>query len=103
MNGCDGEWWKLKAYLRDNTESEPNQMEGFVGLDAEDNQQHYLVIDLHQNKVCDITKARSLAIQCQPNGGIFKISRVYFEKEEEETAVENITAGEKAQCATVRS
>ena len=88
MNGCDGEWFKLKAYLRDNTESESNQMEGLLGLDAEDRQQNYLVIDLHQDKACDITKARILAIQCQPNGAVFKISRVYLEKEVEEEEVE---------------
>ena len=83
MSGCDGEYFKLKAYLRDNTESEANQMEGVLGLDAPDNQQNYLVIDLHQDKACDLTKARILAIQCQTNGAVFKISRVYLEKEEE--------------------
>jgi hypothetical protein len=93
MNGCDGEWFKLKAYLRDNTESEQNQMEGLLGLDAEDRQQNYLVIDLHQDKACDITKARILAIQCQPNGAIFKISRVYLEKEEEEVEMEYFLIG----------
>ena len=95
MSGCDGEWFKLKAYLRDETESEPNQMEGQLGLDAEDNVQNNLVIDLHQNKACDISKARILAIQCQPNGAVFKISRVYLEKEEsdepEKTVQQDIT------------
>ena len=81
MSGCDGEYFKLKAYLRDYTESETNQMEGLLGLDALDNDTNYLVIDLHQNKPCDITKARILAVQCQPNGAEFKISRVYLEKE----------------------
>ena len=78
MNGCDGEWWKLKAYLRDNTESEANQLEGYLGLDAEDRQQNYLVIELDPTKACDLTQARILAIQCQPNGAEFKISRVYL-------------------------
>ena len=82
MNGCDGEWFKLKGYLRDNTDSEANQMEGQLGLDAEDRVQNNLVIDLHQQKECDITHARVLAVQCQPNGAEFKISRVYLEKEE---------------------
>ena len=81
MSGCDGEWFKLKAYLRDNTESEANQMEGLLGNDAPDNQQNYLVIDLHQQKACDLTHARILAVQCQTNGAVFKISRVYLEKE----------------------
>ena len=83
MSGCDGEWFKLKAYLRDNTESEANQMEGQLGLDAPDNEKNYLVIDLHQEKACDLTQAKILAIQCQPNGAVFKISRVYLEKEGE--------------------
>ena len=83
MSGCDGEWFKLKAYLRDKSENEQNQMEGLLGLDAEDNVQNYLVIDLHQEKEgFDLTQARILAIQCQPNGAEFKISRVYLEKEE---------------------
>ena len=81
MSGCDGDWFKLKAYLRDNTESEANQMEGLLGKDAPDNEQNYLVIDLHQDKACDLTAAKILAIQCQPNGASFNISRVYLEKE----------------------
>ena len=81
MDGCDGQWFKLKAYLRDITESEPNQMEGLLGLDAPDNQLNYLVIDLHQNKACDLTKARILAVQCEPTGGIFTISSAYLLKE----------------------
>jgi len=90
MSGCDGEWFKLKAYLRDYTESESNQMEGLLGLDAPDNELNYLVIDLHQDKACDLTQARVLAIQCQPNGAVFKISRVYLEKEEEEPVQDDV-------------
>jgi len=82
MDGCDGEWFKLKAYLRDESESEGNQMEGMLGLDAPDNELNYLVIDLHQDKACDITKARILAVQCQPTGATFTISSVYLLKEE---------------------
>ena len=88
MNGCDGEWFKLKAYLRDSTENEANQMEGLLGLDAPDNQKNYLVIDLHQQKAgFYLTKAKILAIQCQPNGAEFKISRVYLEKDDGEPEV----------------
>jgi len=83
MDGCAGEWFKLKAYLRDESESETNQMEGLLGLDAPDNELNYLVIDLHQDKACDITKARILAVQCEPTGGIFTISSVYLLKESE--------------------
>ena len=95
MSGCDGEWFKLKAYLRDKSESEDTQLEGMLGLDAEDNQQNYLVIDLHQEKEgFDMTKARILAIQCQPNGAIFKVSKVYLEKEEEDLPAAPETAPE---------
>jgi len=91
MEGCAGQWFKLKAYLRDHSESEANQMEGLLGLDAEDDVQNYLVIDLHQEKEgFDITHARILAIQCQPEGAKFVISRAYFEKESTE-AIENVT------------
>ena len=91
MDGCTGEWFKLKAYLRDHSESEANQMEGLLGLDAEDNAQNYLVIDLHQEKEgFDLTHARILAIQCQPTGAKFVISRAYFEKENTE-GIENVS------------
>jgi hypothetical protein len=82
MEGCAGEWFKLKAYLRDVSESESNQMEGVLGLDADDNVLNYLVIDLHQQKEnFDLTQARILAVQCQPTGGIFTISSAYLLKE----------------------
>lgn len=91
MNGCAGQWFKLKAYLRDKSENEGNQMEGLLGLEAEDNVQNYLVIDLKQPKTgFDLTKARILAIQCQPQGAKFVISRVYLEKDKE-TAIENVS------------
>jgi len=85
MDGCAGNWFKLKAYLRDETESEDNQMEGLLGNEAPDNELNYLVIDLHQDKACDITKARILAVQCEPTGGIFTISSAYLLKEEAPT------------------
>ena len=84
MNGCDGEWFKLKAYLRDyvNKDQENGQMEATLGLDAEDNQQHYMVINLkEEGKNVNLTACGVLGIQCQPNGAVFKISRVYLEKE----------------------
>lgn len=91
MSGCNGEWFKLKAYLRDASEREDIQMEGLLGLDAEDGQQNYLVIDLHQEPKdgFDLSQARILAIQCQPAGAVFKVSRVYLEKESGE-AIENV-------------
>lgn len=92
MDGCAGEWFQLKAYLRDHADNEKCQMEGLLGNDADGTQQQYLVIDLKQEKTgFDLTKARVLAIQCQPNGAKFLISRVYLEKEEESTAIEQVT------------
>ena len=92
MDGCAGEWFQLKAYLRDHADNEGCQMEGLLGNDADGTQQQYLVIDLKQEKTgFDLTKARVLAIQCQPNGAKFLVSRVYLEKEEEATAIEQVT------------
>ena len=89
---CVGQWFQLKAYLRDHADNEDCQMEGLLGNDADGSQQQYLVIDLKQEKTgFDLTKARVLAIQCQPNGAKFLISRVYLEKEEEATAIEQVT------------
>ena len=87
MNGCDGEWFKLKAYLRDyvNKDSEQGQMEAVLGLEEADNQQHYMVINLkEEGKNVNLTACGVLAIQCQPNSAIFKISRVYLEKQDGE-------------------
>ena len=87
MNGCDGEWFKLKAYLRDyvNKDVEAGQMEATLGLDAEDRQQNYMVINLkEEGKNVNLTACGVLGIQCQPNGAEFKISRVYLEKEAED-------------------
>ena len=82
MDGCVGQWFQLKAYLRDHADNEDCQMEGLLGNDADGSQQQYLVIDLKQEKTgFDLTKARVLAIQCQPNGAKFVISRAYLEKE----------------------
>ena len=91
MEGCKGTWFYLKAYLRDHSESEAGQMEGLLGLDADPAVQNYLVIDLHQEKEgFDLTHARILAIQCQPVGGKFVVSRAYLEKEGK-TAIENVS------------
>ena len=101
MENCAGEWFKLKAYLRDHSESEANQMEGMLGLDADDNVQNYLVIDLHQEKPgFDLTQARILAIQCQPAGAKFTISSVYLLKEGEE-GIETLELTQKAQKVVV--
>jgi len=97
MSGCDGNWFKLKAYLRDHSESEANQMEGLLGLDAVDDELNYLVIDLHQEKEgFDLTQCRILAIQCQPAGAHFTISSVYLLKEGGEEGFENTAISEKS-------
>jgi len=98
MDGCEGNYWKLKAYLRDVADSEGKQMIGELGLDAPDNQLNYLVIDLHQQvEGFDLTKARVLAVQCEPTGGIFTITSAYLLKESEPTAIDNTVVTEKAQ------
>ena len=96
MEDCAGEWWKLKAYLRDESDTDTKQMEGFLGLDAVDNELNYLVIDLHQQvEGFDLTKARVLAVQCEPTGGIFTISSAYLLKENHE-GIESTAVTEKA-------
>ena len=96
MEDCAGQWFKLKAYLRDSADNEHKQMEGLLGLEAPDNQLNYLVIDLHQQvEGFDLTKARVLAVQCEPTGGIFTISSAYLLKENA-TAVSNTTVTGKA-------
>lgn len=92
MEGCKGEWFQLKAYLRDKSGSESNQMEGLLGNDADGTTQQYLVIDLKQEKAgFDLTQSRILAVQCQPTGAKFLISRVYLEKEGGTTAIESVS------------
>lgn len=82
MEGCKGDWFQLKAYLRDVSEKEAHQMEGLLGNDADGSQQQYLVIDLKQEKDSfDLTQARILAVQCQKKDAKFVISRAYLEKE----------------------
>ena len=100
MEDCEGEWWKLKAYLRDVTDSEGKQMEGFLGNDAPDNELNYLVIDLHQEvEGFDLTKARVLAVQSEPTGATFIISSAYLLKENHE-GIGNVQ-GDKVQSTKV--
>ena len=91
MKGCKGDWFQLKAYLRDQADNEKKQMEGLLGNDADGSKQQYLVIDLKQ-KIADfdLTKARVLAVQCQTVGAKFVISRAYLEKEGA-TGLENVS------------
>jgi len=89
MEGCEGDWWKLQAWLNDTTDNV--KMYGDLGKEAVDNERNYLVLDLHQAaEGFDITVAKQLAIQCQPIGGKFVVSQVYLEKEEA-TAIDNVS------------
>ena len=90
MSDCEGQWWKLKAYLRDlaHMDSENGQMEGMLDVETPDDAQNFLIIDLkQQGSSVDLTSVGVLGIQCEPNGAVFKISRVFLEKKEKpETA-----------------
>ena len=99
MNGCDGEHYKLKAFLRDETNNEGTQMEAYVGLDDADNLQHEMVFDFTQQTSLDLTKVKRLGIQCQPNGAEYKISRVYIEKDAPKAEVE-VTTNAASEGAT---
>ena len=101
MNGCDGEYYKLKAFLQDEMLSSNTQMEAYVGLDGEDNQEHEMVFDFTQQTSIDLTKVKKLGIQCQPNGAIFKISRVYIEKDAPAVPEIELTWDPEAKTATL--
>ena len=91
MSGCDGEYNKMQVYLRDlaHKDDYTHQLETTLGLDAADNEQHYMEIDLNQEREdVDLTAAGVIGIQSQPGGADFRISRVYLEKEEEEPQVQ---------------
>ena len=82
---------KLKVYLRDLAHKEDwqGQLEVSLSDDEPDNVPHTLEINLkEEGKNVDLAACGVIGIQSQSNGGIFTISRVYLEKEEEEPQVQ---------------
>ena len=82
-SGCDGEHFKLKAYLRDfvNKDVEEGQLETTISQYDDDSPKTMVINLKEEGKNVNLTACGVLAIQSQPNGSHFKISRVYLEKE----------------------
>jgi hypothetical protein len=83
ITGCEGEWWYLKAELRNPEYVYPTSitMSGELGKAGHNpTETNYLVIELNNiPSGFDITQVDALAIQSQVTGS-FTISRVFLEK-----------------------
>ena len=101
IDGCEGEWWFVKAELRDPsfdpTSSENIVMSGELGKDGHvPTETNYVVIDLNAVPAgFDITKVSAMIIQSQALGS-FTVSRIFLEKEEETQAIHNTAANVNA-------
>jgi hypothetical protein len=93
IDGCVGEWWYLKAELRNPNYEYPASvtMSGELGLEGHNPAEtNYLVVDLKNVSVgFDITQVDALVLQSQATGS-FTVSRVFLEKEGDEQAIENV-------------
>ena len=86
-NGCGGEHYLIKAFLRDlvNKDVENGQMEAAIGPYEDEGRPYTLEINLkEEGKNVNLTACGVIGIQVQPNGAIFQISRVYLQKEVED-------------------
>ena len=86
-NGCGGEHYLIKAFLRDlvNKDVENGQMEAAIGPFEPEGRPYTLEINLkEEGKNVNLTACGVIGIQVQPNGAEFKISRVYLQKEVED-------------------
>ena len=86
IEGCVGEYWYLKAELRDNSfdpnASENVTMSGELGIEGHDpHETNYVVIDLTAvPDGFDITNVDALVLQSAVTGS-FTVSRIFLEKE----------------------
>ena len=94
IEGCDGQWWYLKALIRDSafvSEEQNPQMTFELSKDHNPAETNYLVIDFTQEVFgFDKTAVKVLAIQSQ-FAGSFLVSRVFLEKAGDEQGVENVS------------
>ena len=94
IEGCDGEWWYLKALIRDSafvSEDKNPQMTFELSKDHNPAETNYLVIDLTKEVAgFDKTAVKVLAIQSQFTGS-FLVSRAFLEKAGDEQGVENVS------------
>ena len=85
IEGCEGEWWFLKAELRDNSfdpnASENVTMSGELGIVGHNpNETNYVVIDLTAvPEGFAITNVSQLVLQSEATGS-FTVSRIFLEK-----------------------
>ncbi len=85
IEGCVGEYWYLKAELRDNSfdpnASENVTMSGELGIEGHDpHETNYVVIDLTAVPAgFDITNVDALVLQSAVTGS-FTVSRIFLEK-----------------------
>lgn len=93
ITGCDGQWWYLKAELRNPDYVYPTSitMSGELGKEGHDpSETNYLVIELNNvPSGFDITQVDALVIQSEVTGS-FTVSRVFLEKQGTE-GVENVS------------
>ena len=85
IEGCEGEWWFLKAELRDNSfdpnASENVTMSGELGIEGHDpHETNYVVIEFASvPEGFDITNVSQLVLQSAATGS-FTVSRIFLEK-----------------------
>ena len=84
IEGCEGEWWFLKAELRDNS-FDPNAsanvtMSGELGIGHNPHETNYVVIEFASVPAgFDITNVSQLVLQSAETGS-FTVSRIFLEK-----------------------
>lgn len=87
IDGCDGQWWYLKAELRNPDYVYPGSvtMTGELGKQGHNpSETNYVVIDLTTvPEGFDITQIDALVLQSELPG-TFTVSRIFLEKEEED-------------------
>jgi hypothetical protein len=87
IEGCDGQWWYLKAELRNPGYVYPGSvtMTGELGKQGHNpSETNYVVIDLTTvPEGFDITQIDALVLQSELPG-TFTVSRIFLEKEEED-------------------
>ena len=92
IDGCAGQWWYLKAELRNPGYEYPTSitMSGELGIEGHNPAEtNYLVVELNTvPEGFDITQVDALVLQSEVTGS-FTVSRIFLEKESEE-AIENV-------------
>ena len=97
IEGPQGTWWYIKAFLRDYTDAGADEktLHFDLSLDHDPTATNYLVLEMKNAPAgFDLTKVRMLGIQAQFPGTKCHISRAFLQQGEDEDpteAVENIS------------